>query len=111
MREHARQLLCVGLVGGRHRVLHRKATQSDPPVVGDDLNGRAQIERAELWIGGDRQRHMAAVNVLVFHAKALGAEQEGHALIRCTGPGQLGKMLSGRTGGWAKVARGHGRGT
>jgi len=63
-----------------------------------------------LRIGRDRQCHMAAVNIFVFHAKALRAEQEGHTLLGCTGLRQFGKVFTRRTGGWAKIARRHGRG-
>ncbi len=109
MREHARHLLGIGLVSRCNDILHRKAAQSLAPVVSHHLNGRAQVEGAELGIGRNRQRHMATVNVFVFHAKALGAKQKGHRLLGRTGLGQFSKMLSGGSGGGAKITRRHGR--
>ena len=106
--QHARDLLGIRLIGGCHGVLHRESAQSHTPVVSNDLNGRTQIERAKLRIRGNRQRHMATVNVFVFHAKALRAKQKCHALLGRTGFRQLGKVLARRTCGWTKIARRHG---
>ncbi len=83
VREHAGHL---GGVGGRGRgcgVPHGKAAECEPPFVGDHLDGRTQVERAEAGVGGNGERDMAAVHVLVRHAEALGAEQEGDTRLPC----------------------------
>jgi hypothetical protein len=81
VRQHARHLPASAQALGRG-LLHAKAAQGLAPLVGDDLHGRAQVERAELRVGGNGERHMAAVHVLVGHAEALGAKQKAMPLGR-----------------------------
>ena len=85
MRKHARHL--VGVCQGRlwcGRV-DSKAAQCQTPFIGDHLHSRGQVERAKLRVGGDAQAGVAAVNILIAHAKALRAEQKSHAHLLHTG--------------------------
>lgn len=71
----------VGTVDLGHMFFDREATQRRAPVIGNDLNRRGQIERAKLRIGRNGQRHIAAIHIVVAHAKALAAKQKGHTLL------------------------------
>ena len=85
MRQHACDLRRIGRRAVRRSAGQGKAAQGQPPFIGNNLQGRSDIERAKLWIGRNTQAHMAAVHVLIAHAKALRSEEKGNALRKGLG--------------------------
>lgn len=89
MGQHGRHLRGIGLIGqaggGPHgkgackRCLAKARQQRLPPVVGDELRGGGQVERAVGRIGRNAQAGMAAPHIRVAHAIALAAKQKSHA--------------------------------
>ena len=52
----------------------RQTTQGQAPFVGNHLQRRADVERAKLGVARNAQAHVAAVHVLIAHAKALQSQ-------------------------------------
>jgi hypothetical protein len=73
----------AGRTGAAPRRRQGKPTQCLTPIVGNELHGSRQVERAEVRLGGNVQAHVAAVDVFVAHAKPLAAKQKGHAKWFC----------------------------
>jgi len=92
-----------------------KATQSQPPLVGDQLHCGGQVERTVAGRGRDAQAGVAAIDVGVAQAVALGAKNKRHPVRRGGRRGPLrlhpsAQMLARGQSGRAKVARRHGGG-
>ena len=71
VRQQATYGACVGHRGGLGSTRYCKAAQCLPPFVGDQLHGAGQVERAKLRVSRNAERRVAAVHVVVGHAKAL----------------------------------------
>ena len=82
MRQQARHLGRIGWRAVWRAAGQWKAAQGQPPFVSNNLQSRADIERAKLRIGWNAQAHMAAVHVFIAHAKSLRAKQEANPLLR-----------------------------
>ena len=110
--QHARHLARIGWPRNRCGGFDTIGTQRHAPLIRHDLDRRAQVQRAERGVGRDAQRRMAAVDVLVGHAEAFGAEQEGHAgwPLRHVGRHQALQILPRRMRGRTEVAWRHGSG-
>ena len=52
---------------------------SHPPIIGNELHGRRQIQRPEPRIGGYSQHDMTLVHVAFFHARFFRSENEGQS--------------------------------
>ena len=93
---------------GRRPFSLSPSPQGFAPFVRNNLHRAGQVERTKAWIGRDAQRHMAPIDIVVGHAKALRPEEKRHPLR--SGLRQGWQMLPGGSGGRTKVARHHGRG-
>ena len=88
MPQHPSHLLGISPLHVRNRQRISKPTQRLAPFIGHQLNGSPQVQRAKLWIARNTQRHIAAVHILIGHAKTLTAKQQAHtALTRPTSQG------------------------
>ena len=93
----AEQALHLGRAGQFARLrarAHREAAERLPPVVGDQLHRLREVERAVGGVGRDAEAGVAAVDVVVAQAEALGAEHEGDPL-----------PAAGQVAGSARAAR------
>ena len=91
----------------RGTALCGESAKRQPPLIGNELYRRTQIERAKPWIGGNAQGHMTLVHILVSHAKPLGTEQQTD---RMGLPRNRLEMKARRSSRRTEVARRHGGG-
>ena len=81
MREHAGHLRGVGLLAMHGDVLYREAAKRQAPFIRNHLHCRREVERTKVRHRRDGERHMAAVDIVVGHAEALAAKEEGDARV------------------------------